>query len=120
VLDADGGIIWRHTADTRELSNKRDEFRSSVDGSLIEFGYFTVASQGWDSHRDRFAVAERKLTLDPALDATLKAPRTTGLNVANWTASEKPTLDGRALALEQFETSRSLTGVFRFLALPGR
>lgn len=51
-------------------------------------------------------MTQRSLT--PGTDSSLHLPRTTGLNIANWASETNPSLNGRAIRLEQYETSRSL------------
>jgi len=52
--------------------------------------------------------AGRQLALDPPGSSDLRAPRTEGLEVANWRDNREPTLKGQRLPLEQYETSFSL------------
>jgi len=101
VFNVNGKLLWRHIPDILDHRGSQPKFRVSADGSVVQFGF--------DASRDaRFAVVERQFSLGPLPDAGLRTPHTTGLNVANWNGSNKPTLDGRALALKPNEKSRSL------------
>jgi WD40 repeat protein len=109
VFDAKGAIFWWHAPDNLNYSNRREDFRVSPDGSVVQFGFFALTPQGtWGHGLARYAALERRFALDPPPDASLRAPRTAGLSVANWDNSYKPTLDGRDLTLEPNERSRSL------------
>jgi dipeptidyl aminopeptidase/acylaminoacyl peptidase len=109
VLQAEGRKVWEHTPDTLDHRDSQANFRLAADGATVDFGYHTLTdSLGWVPHVARFAIGDHRLLLDPALDPSLRQPRTTGLKITNWENSEKPRLDGRDLVLKPFETSRSL------------
>jgi hypothetical protein len=109
VFDDKGNILWRHTPDILDHLGNQQKLQVSPDGTVVQFGFDTLTPQGtWNSRLARFAVAARQFTVDPPSDLSLNAPRTTELKVANWRDSEKPTLDGRDLPLDQYERSRSL------------
>jgi WD40 repeat protein len=77
-------------------------FRVARDGSRLAFGF-----ELWGKSPARFDLAARSLTLGEA-PGDLLAARVTGLKVENWENSASPTLEGKPLVLEQYETSRSL------------
>jgi WD40 repeat protein len=109
VIDDRGGIVWRRTADTIDHRGNMGKFRVSPDGSVVQFGFdILTAQREWDRRLARFDVGERKFAVDPAPDASLNAPRMTGLNVTDWEGTAIPKLDGRNLSLDQYEISRSL------------
>ena len=85
----------------------------SQDGSVVDFGYLGQMWGDYDAATGpdapaRFDLAARRLELDPARDGTTKGPVQDGLAIEHWINSDAPTLDGRPLALEPYETSRSL------------
>jgi len=109
VLNADGGVLWQRAPEILSHRENTNKLRLSRDGSVVEFGFDTVTPQGnWSRRLARFTLTERRLSLDPGQVGSLNAPRTTGLDVANWENSEKPSLNGRGLPLQQYETSESL------------
>ena len=92
-----------------------------VQQRLAELGYDPGPTDGTLGPRTRAAIQAfqraRGLGVDgnasPALHRALgivelHAPRTTGLAIRDWSNSTSPTLDGRPLPLEQYETSYSL------------
>jgi hypothetical protein len=109
VFDSDGQVLWQHAPEILDYWVDVDKLRLSRDGSVAEFGFKTLtAHRTWKLRLARFSLAERQLSLDPTSNPSLEAPRTDGLDIANWKNSYKPTLNGQALPLEQYETSRSL------------
>jgi hypothetical protein len=66
-------------------------------------------------HTIRFALAERRLDVDPLADKALIAPPTEAQNlkVTGWQNDHHPSVNGRPIALDSNETSESL------LILPG-
>ncbi|MEN8220836.1 MAG: hypothetical protein ABFS56_31675, partial [Pseudomonadota bacterium] len=69
----------------------------------MQFGY-----EVWGKHPARFSLNERTLTLNPASQSNLNAPRTQGLNITGWEDTYHPKLNGRAIPLKQYEKARSL------------
>ena len=109
MLDSSGRMVWQHTPEILDHRGNLDKLRLSRDGSIVEFGFDVLSSQGdWIRRIARFSTTERKLQIDPADDRSLTAPRTEGLNLADWQDNPKPTLNGHPLSLTSGETSRSL------------
>lgn len=110
VLDRAGHVLWQHYPEILYYKPPRGEVRLSGDGSTVAFGYTTPAREGWDKHFGRFELARKQLSLGKNLDTSLAAPRVRmdGLEIAGSENSEHPTLNGQALALDRYETSRSL------------
>jgi WD40 repeat protein len=109
MLDSSGRMVWQHTPEILDHRGNLDKLRLSRDGSIVAFGFNVLSPQGdWIRRLARFDTTERKLQIDPVPDPSLTPPRTTGMNIAGWENTTRPTLDGRALALETNETSRSL------------
>jgi WD40 repeat protein len=109
VFNSNGDILWRHTPDILDHRANWKKFQVSSDGTVVQFGFDTLTTQGtWDRRLARFSIADRRLTLDPSPDPWLQAPRTAGLNIANWEDSYKPTRDGHELSLNEYERSRTL------------
>ena len=108
LIDGNGRWVWRKTADILDLRNNRQKLLVSGDGGVIDFGFNTVDPTGALKRQTvRFSFADRSLTLDSVPNPDLKAPRTEGLQIEDAINSDKPTLEGRALAIRQYEISRS-------------
>jgi hypothetical protein len=101
VLDVQGNTLLRQGSTQADFRDNHDAFRVSSDSSRVRFGY-----EVWGKSPTGFDLATRRF-FDP--DTTgLTAPRIGGLEVQGWKNTTEPTLVGQSLALEQFETSRSL------------
>jgi WD40 repeat protein len=87
-----------------DLRGMGEHFAIDRTGDGVAFGYELLAGSP-----ARFSLSSRALTLGPAT-ADLTPPRTQapGLNVTGWEATREPRLNGTALALNQYETSRAL------------
>lgn len=106
VLAANGTVTWR--ADRSVLDYRADASKVSVDGASIETTYFTLSGNTWQHRKLNFSLTDEKLSVSSDTQAALRAPAQTGLNIANWEGEFNPTLNGRALTLQQNERSRSL------------
>nr|VFJ51713.1 MAG: WD40 repeat [Candidatus Kentron sp. DK] len=111
VLDATGARRVALTAGMVDMRGKLGEhFRLSIDGSRIAFGLgYGSLEPVW------FDIDQRRLHRGPppADDAPGKGllpPRLTapGLVVGGWKNEDRPKLNGKALKLEGYESSRSL------------
>ena len=102
VLDAGGRVVRRQDNVLADLRGRGDELRLSADGRRVRFEYLQ-----WGKDARSFDLASRTLGEDaPNLaPARTEAP---GLRIENWRDHTDPTLDGRPLALKQYETSRRL------------
>ncbi len=81
-------------------------WRLSPDGKTIEYGY-----EVWGKNPAHFVVASRALAVGQAGgDKALAPPLTSapGLTVSDWHDNRAPILNGKPLALEDYEMSRSL------------
>ncbi len=107
VIDAQGRRMFFQgptIADFRSMFS--GAWRLSPDAKAIEYGY-----EPWGKNPAHFAVAARALAVgqtggDKALSSPLSDA--SGLTVTGWENSEAPTLNGKPLALSQYERSRSL------------
>jgi hypothetical protein len=109
MLDSSGHAIWQHTPEILDHRDNQEKLRLSRDGSIVEFGFDVLSPKGdWIRRLARFDTTARKLQIDPVADPSLSPPRTTGLNVAGWKNTLKPTLNGVALTLKPDESSRCL------------
>lgn len=89
---------------TSAVADYRDNWQGfliSNDGAEVAFGY-----EVFGKSPARFSIALRRL--ETGANQKLNPPRTTGLNVTDWLNTYEPKLNGGKLALEQYETSRSL------------
>ena len=104
LIAADGGKrVWQEgvTADMRD--KLRDAFVIAADGRSVRFGlgYGAKAPVLFDHAAFRLAVV-------PQTPAGFAPPRTSGLAVSDWEDSTAPKLNGRPIALEDYERSRAL------------
>jgi WD40 repeat protein len=109
VLNSDGQMAWRHTQESLDLRRTELGLRLSPAGDIVVFGRWNLDTRDTLIQRKaHFSIPDRKFRFDPPDDASLQPARTTGLNIADWKDTEKPTLNGRALDLYAHEMSRSL------------
>jgi WD40 repeat protein len=104
VIQADTTPLWIQGFGALQLTSGRGPFRISRDGD-------TVQVDSWEPlHTYRFAFGRRQIDLDPPTDASLLAPVTEAprLSIMNWKNSTAPAVNGTALTLQPYETSRSL------------
>src|SRR5271166_1376697 len=102
-LGSDGTRRWAQQEEIANFIDSADHVTVSADGARVGFGYeFGGASPA------RFDMATRALTLGPGAAEGMAAPRQTGMNVENWYDNFSPTLDGKPVALDAYERSRSL------------
>ncbi len=81
-------------------------WRLSPDGKTIEYGY-----EVWGKTPAHFAVTARALAVGQSSgDKALSPPlvSATGLTVTDWKDNRAPALNGKPLALDAYEMSRSL------------
>ena len=78
-------------------------FTVSRDAHRVRFGLKYGGTDPWlfDAHTLSFTAA-------PTASPDLSAPNTTALDIQQWNASTSPSVNGRKLKLQQYETSRSL------------
>ncbi len=62
----------------------------------------------WGKSPLRFDLRTLKLAPDPPADNQTTPPRQEGLSIEGWEDGYSPTLDGKPIALEPYERSRSL------------
>ena len=70
---------------------------------MVDFGFAQ-----WGKSPLRFDLHARKLTRDPPADNQTIRPKQAGLAIEGWNNGLSPTLDGKPIELDQYETSRSL------------
>jgi WD40 repeat protein len=102
-LRPDGTVVWAHQPPKADLRHQFDTLAVSSDGTQIGFGYAAFGKQP-----ARFDLTTPALALDPPGDARLTIPHQDGLPIEGWANTTHPTLNGRLLALDPHETSRSL------------
>ncbi|HOD98827.1 MAG TPA: caspase family protein [Syntrophales bacterium] len=102
VLDKNGQRILFQSAQIADYRANCEGFRLSSDGKKVSFGY-----ELWGKSPATFDLSTRTLSAGGEA-AGLYPPDTTGLPVTDWKNSRSPKLNGRALALRQYEMSRSL------------
>ena len=101
VVDPAFRVLQRRDGEIADLRG-RDQLRLSADARRVRFGY---QNGGEDPHS--FDLASRSLGGD-APELTGARTAAPGLDIRNWEDKTNPTLNGQALKLDPFETSRSL------------
>ncbi|MBP9531549.1 MAG: caspase family protein [Syntrophaceae bacterium] len=102
VLDKNGRRVLFQSAQIADYRGNREGFRLSSDGKKVSFGY----EYGGNSPAT-FDLST--LMLSPDGDTSdLYPPDTNSLSVTDWKHATSPKLNGRALALKQYEISRSV------------
>ena len=104
LLGADGKPAWGVGPATADFRDQSDVFAVSADGARLGFGY-----EQWGKSPALFSLPERRLA-PGGTAAGLAAARTAapGLAVEGWKDGTEPSLNGKRLALEPYETARSL------------
>ena len=102
VLDKNGRRVLFQSAQIADYRDNREGFRLSPDGKKVSFGY-----EQWGKSPATFDLSSRTLSPDGETSG-LYPPDTNSLSITDWKYTTSPKLKGRALALQQYETSRSL------------
>jgi hypothetical protein len=107
VLDAGGKVRWQQRGAIADFRGQQGEpgLRVSRTGDVVQFGF-----EPRGKRPARLAVPDARLTLDPPVDQSLAGPVTTAadLSISAWKNQYHPTLNGKPLSLERYETSSSL------------
>jgi WD40 repeat protein len=103
VLESDGRPRWAHPSPKADLRDQYDTLAVSADGTIVDFGF-----EQWGKSPLRFDLRARKLSRDPPADHQTFLAKRAGLAVEGWRHGLSPTLDGKPIKLERYETSRSL------------
>jgi WD40 repeat protein len=99
-LQSDGGARWVHGSPIVDLSVQ--DLSVSSDGTQIDFGFARLGKMP-----ARFDVKSLALQLDPPRDGRTAPPRRDPLKIEGW-LGDRPTLAGRPLPLEPYDTSHSV------------
>lgn len=101
VLDATGKHSLFIVSAVADFRGSGAALRASQDGSVVDFPL--------SGRPARFALAERKLEILPTAQVDLGAARTSapGISIERWQDSEGTRINGQALTLDPYETSRS-------------
>jgi WD40 repeat protein len=102
-LRPDGTTAWARGSPNPDYRGRSDNLSVSGDGTVVDLGF-----EAYGKSPAQFDLASRSLTLGPPSRARVVTPRLTGLAIEHWEDSRYPTLGGRRLALDPYETSRSL------------
>jgi WD40 repeat protein len=103
LLAPDGSIPWRRDSVQADFRGRHNVVAVARDAKSVRFGF-------WLEPDAQFDIVSRRLSLDPEPDPALATARTeaAGLIVEGWEDTTTPTLNGKPLALDRFEPSRSL------------
>ncbi|MDX8377561.1 MAG: caspase family protein [Mariprofundales bacterium] len=102
ILDS-AGLKKQRASGIADYRDGQQKFLISRDGNKIKFGF-----KPFGKSPALFDLAARQLTTSPKSTTALLAPNTDSLNIQNWKYTTHPTLNGKPLKLQQYETSRSL------------
>jgi WD40 repeat protein len=104
IIDAQGRATILQSPGQLDFWNRLGSLKVSKTGQTVEQG------TNFPRHTIRFALAERRLDIDPPADNSLAAPVTEApdLTVADWRDSYHPAINGQPIALDSYEQSRSL------------
>ena len=103
VLDADWHTTWIHPSPKADFRNQYSRFAASTDGAVVDFGFEMFGNSPL-----RFNVGRLNLSVDHDADGMTHPARLDGIAVTDWLDSYRPKINGRAIALQMFEFSRSL------------
>jgi WD40 repeat protein len=103
LLEPDGRPRWTHTAPTADFRDQYSRSAVSADGTIVDFGFELD-----DKSPLRFDLRALKLSHDPPADHQTTRVKQAGLAVEGWRNGLHPTLDGKPIKLDRYETSRSL------------
>jgi len=103
VLNAGGALLWRHGFPQADFRDQDKALSVSADGTIVDFGFGQFGKLPL-----RFDLGKLALTSDPPDDGRTGQPKQVGLQIDGWKNTRGPTLDGEAIELNSFETSRSL------------
>jgi WD40 repeat protein len=104
VLEPDGRPRWVRPSPKADFRAKyAATLAVSSDGATVDFGF-----EIWGKSPLRFDLRALKLTPDPPADGRTIRPKQNGLAIEGWEDKYSPTLDGKPIVLEPYETSRSL------------
>jgi WD40 repeat protein len=104
LFDRKGSVLWRRDAPGARLWGQATTLKVSPDGKQVLF-HFDIYD---DKSLAVFDISKRALDLSPGRRPELIAPRVEGLPITNWRESREPKIRGKPLAIDRFETSRSL------------
>jgi WD40 repeat protein len=112
VVDDTGRRELFHAPAVADLRANHEGFTLSADGAQVRFGYeaFGKSPAVFDSQQRSLQAGSAAARALEAAATPLHPPVTTapGLDISGWEDSRTPRLNGQALALEQYEESRSL------------
>jgi DNA-binding beta-propeller fold protein YncE len=103
LLEPDGRLRWAHPSPKADLRNQQERLAVSADGTLVDFGF-----EPFGKSPLRFDLRARRLFGDPLADQKTVPAKQAGLAVEKWHRDVAPTLDGKPIALDPYEISRSL------------
>jgi len=102
-VSANAQTRFQQAGQIADFRGNRSQVGLSAQGKQLQFAY-----QFRGKEPVQFDMSTRQLSLNPSHSASLKAPDTQSLAIKGWKNTTSPTLNGKALALEEYETSRSL------------
>jgi WD40 repeat protein len=104
VIDAQGRATTLQGPGQLDFWNALGKLKLSNDGKTVEQG------TSFPAQIIRFALAERRLDIDPPADDSLIAPvaEARELTVTDWKDGYHPSVNGRRIELDSYEQSRSL------------
>lgn len=105
VVDGQGRVKSRQDRPLADLRDQEKVLQLSADGSRVRFGFAQFGKDPID-----FDLTRRELLVpDSSVVGELALTSAPGLDVKDWKNQYKPRLNGRAIELDAYEMSRSLT-----------
>jgi WD40 repeat protein len=102
LLDSGCTPMWSVDPQTADYRDQADKLAISGDATRVRFGFELFGLKP-----ALFDLRGRQLQLDPTIDPALLPARTDGLAIV-WKETLAPTLGGKKLTIDQYETSHSL------------
>jgi hypothetical protein len=104
VLEPNDAPRWLKPSPKADFRNQRYTLAVSADGTIVDFGF-----ERFGKSPLRFDLRALKLSRDPPADNQTMVPRQAGLAIDGWAGGLSPTLEGKPIKLDAYETSRSLS-----------
>lgn len=103
LMSPEGKAVWTHLSPLADFREQTDTLRISADGKVVDFSFGDAANS-----RLRFDVPSLRLSGGALNDGLTFAPNRQGLSISEWRNGSNPTLSGRAIPIERYDTSRSV------------
>jgi WD40 repeat protein len=107
LMNPDGHSVWTVGSRVLDFRGGEDAFKSSVDGSLVDFAFRDPTTTPADT-KLRFDLRSLTLSSLTANDGLTFAPRREGLTIDRWRGGTSPTLNTRPIPLDPYDIARGV------------